>query len=157
MKSSFRSKDQAYSMLLVEWGQYLIHDIAFTPQSTGLWDCLSTCENLHPCFPIQVIAARHTSSVRPHLTHLSLDRFVFTVLCLNKNTWPAYHGLSNQYRITLGSLIDFSPNQQKLKKKSQHSWRKIPAHKSSSTQKHYLKLKLSGLNKSGITQILVEL
>ncbi|XP_053289746.1 thyroid peroxidase [Pleuronectes platessa] len=57
IKSSFKSKDEAYSVLLVEWGQYMSHDITFTPQSTGLSrptvDCLSTCENLHPCFPIE--------------------------------------------------------------------------------------------------------
>nr|XP_019940342.1 PREDICTED: thyroid peroxidase [Paralichthys olivaceus] len=57
MKGSLKSKDDTYSQLLVEWGQYADHDITFTPQSTGLSrptaDCLSTCENLYPCFPIQ--------------------------------------------------------------------------------------------------------
>ncbi len=52
--------DNDYSHLLVEWGQYIDHDITFTPQTSGsaaFWtgiDCLTTCENMHPCFPIEV-------------------------------------------------------------------------------------------------------
>ncbi|KAI4905455.1 hypothetical protein NFI96_028088, partial [Prochilodus magdalenae] len=53
-------EDEAYSQLLVDWGQYVDHDISFTPQSTskaafseGL-DCLQMCENSNPCFPIQI-------------------------------------------------------------------------------------------------------
>ncbi|KAG9268743.1 thyroid peroxidase [Astyanax mexicanus] len=53
-------KDEAYSQLLVDWGQYIDHDISFTPQSSsksafleGL-DCLHMCENSNPCFPIQI-------------------------------------------------------------------------------------------------------
>ncbi|XP_039993085.1 thyroid peroxidase isoform X2 [Xiphias gladius] len=59
VKSSSKRKDDIYSHLLVEWGQYIDHDITFTPQSTGsaaFWtgmDCLNMCENVHPCFPIQ--------------------------------------------------------------------------------------------------------
>ncbi|XP_070776787.1 thyroid peroxidase [Enoplosus armatus] len=59
LKSSSKPKDDVYSHLLVEWGQYIDHDITFTPQSTGSAafstgvDCLSTCENVHPCFPIE--------------------------------------------------------------------------------------------------------
>ncbi|XP_056151443.1 thyroid peroxidase [Lampris incognitus] len=59
MKSTSKWKDESYSQLLVEWGQYIDHDITFTPQSisrrafvTGQ-DCLSTCENTDSCFPIQ--------------------------------------------------------------------------------------------------------
>lgn len=54
------AQDDVYSQMLVDWGQYIDHDISFTPQSTskatfleGL-DCLSTCENINPCFPIEV-------------------------------------------------------------------------------------------------------
>lgn len=47
-----------YSLLLVEWGQYLDHDITFTPQSSvaslNFPNCSNTCENVHPCFPIKV-------------------------------------------------------------------------------------------------------
>ncbi|XP_044231397.1 thyroid peroxidase [Thunnus albacares] len=59
LRSSFKHEDDAYSQLLVEWGQYIDHDITFTPQSTAntaFWtgeDCLNTCENVHPCFPIE--------------------------------------------------------------------------------------------------------
>ncbi|XP_071327314.1 thyroid peroxidase [Trachinotus anak] len=59
MKSTSKSRDDIYSQLLVEWGQYADHDITFTPQSTSraasvtFTDCLNTCENVHPCFPIK--------------------------------------------------------------------------------------------------------
>ncbi|XP_054199622.1 thyroid peroxidase isoform X14 [Homo sapiens] len=52
--------DDRYSDLLMAWGQYIDHDIAFTPQSTskaafgGGSDCQMTCENQNPCFPIQL-------------------------------------------------------------------------------------------------------
>ncbi|XP_052352329.1 thyroid peroxidase isoform X28 [Oncorhynchus keta] len=51
--------DAAYCQMLVDWGQYIDHDISFTPQSTsraaflGGLDCLKTCENINPCFPIE--------------------------------------------------------------------------------------------------------
>ncbi|XP_049758541.1 thyroid peroxidase isoform X5 [Elephas maximus indicus] len=53
------TEDDQYSDLLMVWGQYIDHDIAFTPQSTSkaaFWggiDCQLTCENQNPCFPIQ--------------------------------------------------------------------------------------------------------
>ncbi|PNJ20166.1 LOW QUALITY PROTEIN: TPO isoform 11 [Pongo abelii] len=56
--------DDHYSDLLMAWGQYIDHDIAFTPQSTskaafgGGADCQMTCENQNPCFPIQIITLR---------------------------------------------------------------------------------------------------
>ncbi|XP_011844919.1 PREDICTED: thyroid peroxidase [Mandrillus leucophaeus] len=56
--------DDRYSDLLMAWGQYIDHDIAFTPQSTskaafgGGADCQVTCENQNPCFPIQIITLR---------------------------------------------------------------------------------------------------
>lgn len=53
-------EDEDCSQMLVDWGQYIDHDISFTPQSsstaafpTGL-DCLSTCGKANPCFPIEV-------------------------------------------------------------------------------------------------------
>ncbi|XP_063040751.1 thyroid peroxidase [Engraulis encrasicolus] len=51
-------EDEEYSQMLVEWGQYIDHDISFTPQSPpsipGLHDCLSSCESKDPCFPIEI-------------------------------------------------------------------------------------------------------
>ncbi|XP_068195373.1 thyroid peroxidase [Antennarius striatus] len=52
LRSSAKGEDDVYSQLLVEWGQYIDHDITFTPQSSAA-DCLTTCENIHPCFPIE--------------------------------------------------------------------------------------------------------
>ncbi len=53
-------EDSAYSQMLVDWGQYIAHDISFTPQSSSRSvfssgrDCLHTCSNAEPCFPMQV-------------------------------------------------------------------------------------------------------
>ncbi|KAM4694406.1 thyroid peroxidase, partial [Discoglossus pictus] len=55
-------EDNLYSHIIIEWGQYIDHDIAFTPQSIskvsikGEVDCRSTCENQNPCYPIKVSA-----------------------------------------------------------------------------------------------------
>ncbi|KAL0169501.1 hypothetical protein M9458_034097, partial [Cirrhinus mrigala] len=52
-------EDSAYSQMLVDWGQYIDHDISFTPQSSSQrafslgQDCLHTCINADPCFPMQ--------------------------------------------------------------------------------------------------------
>ncbi|XP_030646353.1 eosinophil peroxidase [Chanos chanos] len=54
------SLDVSFSHLLVEWGQWIDHDLALTPQSpssaafrTGA-DCTLTCNTDTPCFPIQI-------------------------------------------------------------------------------------------------------
>ncbi|XP_064002806.1 thyroid peroxidase [Pogoniulus pusillus] len=54
------TEDNLYSDIIMVWGQYIDHDIAFTPQSTsrttflnGL-ECHMTCEKQNPCFPIEV-------------------------------------------------------------------------------------------------------
>lgn len=54
------SLDSTLSHLLVEWGQWIDHDVVQTPQSpstaafrTGA-DCTHTCSRDTPCFPIQV-------------------------------------------------------------------------------------------------------
>ncbi|XP_034032224.1 LOW QUALITY PROTEIN: thyroid peroxidase-like [Thalassophryne amazonica] len=54
------SLDSTLSHLLVEWGQWIDHDLVLTPQSpstaafrTGA-DCIQTCSRNTPCFPIQI-------------------------------------------------------------------------------------------------------
>ncbi|XP_075993791.1 eosinophil peroxidase [Genypterus blacodes] len=54
------SLDSSLSHLLVEWGQWIDHDVVLTPQSpstaafrTGA-DCTHTCSRDTPCFPIQI-------------------------------------------------------------------------------------------------------
>ncbi|CAG5103234.1 Oidioi.mRNA.OKI2018_I69.chr1.g678.t1.cds [Oikopleura dioica] len=54
--------DIQYTHLLTVWGQYIDHDLGITPQSKSISSfqgntrCESTCENLNPCFPIQLPA-----------------------------------------------------------------------------------------------------
>ncbi|XP_029009545.2 eosinophil peroxidase [Betta splendens] len=57
------SLDSTLSHLLVEWGQWIDHDMVLTPQSpstaafmTGA-DCTHTCSTDTPCFPIQIPAS----------------------------------------------------------------------------------------------------
>ncbi|XP_028305203.1 eosinophil peroxidase isoform X2 [Gouania willdenowi] len=54
------SEDSTLSHLLVDWGQWIDHDVVLTPQSpsavafkTGA-DCARTCSRDTPCFPIQI-------------------------------------------------------------------------------------------------------
>ncbi|XP_049578021.1 eosinophil peroxidase [Syngnathus scovelli] len=54
------SLDSTLSHLLVEWGQWIDHDLVLTPQSpstvafrTGA-DCTRTCSRDSPCFPIEI-------------------------------------------------------------------------------------------------------
>uniref|UniRef100_A0AAV2JFA5 Thyroid peroxidase n=1 Tax=Knipowitschia caucasica TaxID=637954 RepID=A0AAV2JFA5_KNICA len=75
LRSSIKPREKEYSQLLVEWGQYIDHDITFTPQ-TNKMSCLSTCDNVHPCFPIKTgdgCMAFHRSSpaccLHPDLGH----------------------------------------------------------------------------------------
>ncbi|KAG7465869.1 hypothetical protein MATL_G00158330 [Megalops atlanticus] len=68
--------DEVYSQMLVDWGQYIDHDISFTPQSTnkaglsGQPDCLMTCENTNPCFPIKIPPNDRLSGARACLPFL---------------------------------------------------------------------------------------
>ncbi|CAF95704.1 unnamed protein product, partial [Tetraodon nigroviridis] len=54
------SLDSALSHLLVEWGQWIDHDMVQTPQSPSTAafrsgaDCTHTCSQEAPCFPIQI-------------------------------------------------------------------------------------------------------
>uniref|UniRef100_A0A3P9AB63 Thyroid peroxidase n=1 Tax=Esox lucius TaxID=8010 RepID=A0A3P9AB63_ESOLU len=72
LQSSIKSVtlDDIYSQMLVDWGQYIDHDISFTPQSTsrvafsGGLDCLKTCEYINPCFPIETVSHDQLSGNR---------------------------------------------------------------------------------------------
>ncbi|XP_043561977.1 eosinophil peroxidase-like [Chiloscyllium plagiosum] len=54
------SLDSRYAHILVEWGQWIDHDMDLTPQTTSSSsffdssDCSSSCDNRGPCFPIQI-------------------------------------------------------------------------------------------------------
>ncbi|NWZ65869.1 PERT peroxidase, partial [Acrocephalus arundinaceus] len=54
------TEDNLYSDIIMVWGQYIDHDISFTPQSTSRgtflsgMECQMTCEKQNPCFPIKV-------------------------------------------------------------------------------------------------------
>ncbi|XP_067849684.1 eosinophil peroxidase-like [Heptranchias perlo] len=54
------SLDSSYAHILVEWGQWIDHDMDLTPQSASTSsfidnsDCSSSCHNRSPCFPIQI-------------------------------------------------------------------------------------------------------
>ncbi|XP_069742281.1 thyroid peroxidase isoform X2 [Narcine bancroftii] len=68
------AEDNLYSHILVEWGQYIDHDFAFTPQSTsqaafqGGADCKLICQNLNPCFPIKVPESDPRSRINECIT-----------------------------------------------------------------------------------------
>ncbi|XP_031713358.1 eosinophil peroxidase [Anarrhichthys ocellatus] len=64
------SLDSTLSHLLVEWGQWIDHDVVLTPQSpstsafrTGA-DCTHTCSRDTPCFPIQIPLSDPRSGVQ---------------------------------------------------------------------------------------------
>ncbi|XP_070686264.1 eosinophil peroxidase [Pempheris klunzingeri] len=64
------SLDSTLSHLLVEWGQWIDHDMVLTPQSpstaafrTGA-DCTHTCSRDAPCFPIQIPLSDPRSGVQ---------------------------------------------------------------------------------------------
>uniref|UniRef100_A0ACB8G205 Uncharacterized protein n=1 Tax=Sphaerodactylus townsendi TaxID=933632 RepID=A0ACB8G205_9SAUR len=56
------SLDSSYTHMLVEWGQWIDHDMDLTPQSASTVsfmdgkDCSQACINRNPCFPIQIPA-----------------------------------------------------------------------------------------------------
>ncbi|XP_054825996.1 eosinophil peroxidase-like [Eublepharis macularius] len=56
------SLDTSYTHMLVEWGQWIDHDMDLTPQSASTisfmdgTDCSRACINQNPCFPIQIPA-----------------------------------------------------------------------------------------------------
>ncbi|XP_068089369.1 thyroid peroxidase [Hyperolius riggenbachi] len=53
-------EDVLFPHIIIEWGQYISHDLAFTPQSITKWptmwgvDCRATCDKHKSCYPIKI-------------------------------------------------------------------------------------------------------
>lgn len=53
--------DRGRSLMFMQWGQFIDHDLDFVPESlarvafTVGVDCERTCAQLPPCFPIKVL------------------------------------------------------------------------------------------------------
>ncbi|XP_048364599.1 thyroid peroxidase isoform X1 [Sphaerodactylus townsendi] len=96
------TEDELHTDIFIVWGQYIDHDLAFTPQSTnqrslpGEVDCEKTCENQNSCFPIQVF---------------SNDTF-----SINMNCMPFYRSspacATGHQGVLLGNLSTLNPRQQ---------------------------------------------
>uniref|UniRef100_A0A671M6Q2 Thyroid peroxidase n=1 Tax=Sinocyclocheilus anshuiensis TaxID=1608454 RepID=A0A671M6Q2_9TELE len=101
-------EDSAYSQMLVDWGQYIDHDISYTPQissqstfSSGR-DCLHTCSNAEPCFPMQALTPR----VKEQVT-ACLPFFRSSPTCINIQTDVRPAGQRQQMN-SVTSFIDVS-------------------------------------------------
>ncbi|XP_067311019.1 thyroid peroxidase [Pseudorasbora parva] len=101
-------EDNAYSQMLVDWGQYIDHDISFTPQSSsqtafseGL-DCLHTCTNANPCFPMQIPKDDKLSRNKS-----CLPFFRSSPACLSGQT-DVHHAPQRQQMNSVTSFIDAS-------------------------------------------------
>ncbi|XP_061482043.1 thyroid peroxidase [Rhineura floridana] len=96
------TEDKLHSDIITIWGQYISHDLAFTPQSVSRpvfpaeVDCKLTCENQTPCFPILVFAN---------------DTFSMNMTCM-----PFYRSspacATGQQEFLIGNLSILNPRQQ---------------------------------------------
>uniref|UniRef100_H2ZNT3 Thyroid peroxidase n=1 Tax=Ciona savignyi TaxID=51511 RepID=H2ZNT3_CIOSA len=108
--SNTQVTDPLYSHMLVVWGQYIDHDIDFTPQSLststfqGLTDCKTTCKNESPCFPMQV------PSNDPRISTAScLPFFRSAAVCGTGETSTLFHKLQPREQINaVTSFVDAS-------------------------------------------------
>uniref|UniRef100_F6TPL8 Sushi domain-containing protein n=1 Tax=Ciona intestinalis TaxID=7719 RepID=F6TPL8_CIOIN len=102
--------DPLYSHMLVVWGQYIDHDLDFTPQSLststfqGLTDCKKTCKNESPCYPMQV------PSDDPRITTAScLPFFRSAAVCGTGDTSSLFHSIRPREQINaVTSFVDAS-------------------------------------------------
>ncbi|KAJ7341754.1 hypothetical protein JRQ81_006605 [Phrynocephalus forsythii] len=96
------TEDNLYSDMITAWGQYIDHDLAFTPQSInqpnspGAADCQLTCENQNPCFPIQVFAN----------DSLSMNSNCLPFYCSSAACLTGHHG------VLIGNVSALNPRQQ---------------------------------------------
>ncbi|KAA0711650.1 Thyroid peroxidase [Triplophysa tibetana] len=98
-------KDHEYSQMLVDWGQYIDHDISFTPQtafSQGL-NCLHTCRNHNPCFPIQISRNDRLSGSKNCLPFSRSSS-----ACPDVHRLDSRHTLQRQQMNSVTSFIDAS-------------------------------------------------
>lgn len=57
------TSDRGRSLIFMQWGQFIDHDMDFAPESPARVafnmgvDCEKTCAQLPPCFPIKVPSA----------------------------------------------------------------------------------------------------
>ncbi|XP_062326259.1 thyroid peroxidase [Osmerus eperlanus] len=111
--SKHMAQDEVYSQMLVDWGQYIDHDMSFSPQSTskatflGGLDCLITCENINPCFPIEKVPNDLFSENRS-----CVPFFRSSPACFAGNTQSVIggikQGLKRQQMNSITSFIDAS-------------------------------------------------
>ncbi|XP_041357097.1 peroxidasin-like isoform X2 [Gigantopelta aegis] len=109
MSSSHVTEDEKNTHMLMQWGQFLDHDMDLTPQSISYSRfsdgrrCNETCENQSPCFPIPV----PNSDLRIHSQCLGFARSSAT--CNSGTTSIFFNTVSPRQQINvLTSFIDAS-------------------------------------------------
>uniref|UniRef100_A0A4W5PWT2 Eosinophil peroxidase n=1 Tax=Hucho hucho TaxID=62062 RepID=A0A4W5PWT2_9TELE len=100
------SLDSSLSHLLVEWGQWIDHDFALTPQSpstaafrTGA-DCTRTCSRDTPCFPIQIPLSDPRTGIQS-----CMPFFRSAPSCVGSETFPG--ATPHHHREQLNAITSF--------------------------------------------------
>ncbi|XP_046346605.2 peroxidasin-like isoform X1 [Haliotis rufescens] len=109
MSTSHVTEDEDYTHMLMQWGQFMDHDMSLAPQSVSFARfsdgrrCNESCENISPCFPIPV----PNSDGRVHTRCLGFSRSSAT--CNTGSTSIFYHTVSPRQQInSLTTFIDAS-------------------------------------------------